>query len=139
MNSYRWKDLAVGMTAEFRAVVSQHMMDMFRELSGDTNPLHRDAEFARAAGHPQPVVFGMLTASLYSTLIGVHLPGRFGVLHGVDIDFHSPVYVGDELIIRGEVAFLSEAVRRVELKAIVRNGSGRRVSKATVRAGVHEH
>ncbi len=139
MNSYRWSDLAVGLTAEFRTLVTEPMMTAFRELSGDTNPLHCEPAFAKAAGHPSPVTFGMLTASFYSTLVGVHLPGKFAVLHGVDIDFNSPVYVGDELIVRGEVVFLSEAVRRVELKANVRKASGQRVSKATIRAGVHEH
>ncbi|HWA74798.1 MAG TPA: MaoC/PaaZ C-terminal domain-containing protein [Polyangiaceae bacterium] len=139
MNIYRWNDLSLGMKAEFTTFVTATMMAEFRNLSGDTNPLHFDAAFAAAAGHPAPVGFGMLTAAFYSTLVGVHLPGAFAVLHGIDVDFHRPVYAGDRLTVSGEITFLSDAVRRVELSATIRDDSGRRMSRARIRVGVHEH
>jgi len=139
MNSLRWADLFVGLTADFHVEITSETMDLFRAMSSDWNPLHVDPEFARGAGHPGPVVFGMLTASFYSTLVGVYLPGRFAVLQGLDVDFVRPVFVGDKLLVTGEVSFLSEAVRRVELKASIRDAAGRLVSKARIRAGLHEH
>lgn len=139
MNELRWEDIRVGLAAVFDVTVTLEMMTQFRVLSGDTNPLHQDSEFAAEAGHPAPVAFGMLTASFYSQLVGVHLPGRFAILHGMDVDFHRPVYVGDRLFVSGEVSFLSEAVRRIELAAVIRDSAGRRVSKARIRAGLHEH
>jgi 3-hydroxybutyryl-CoA dehydratase len=139
MKSLRWGELRVGLTAAFDVTVTTEMMTQFRELSGDLNPLHQDADFAAAAGHPAPVAFGMLTASFYSTLVGVHLPGRFAILQGIDLDFHRPVYAGDRLSVSGEVSFLSEAVRRVELSAVIRDSAGQRVSKARIRVGLHEH
>jgi 3-hydroxybutyryl-CoA dehydratase len=139
MNSLRWADLFVGLTADFNVAITAEMMDQFRAISGDSNPLHVDPTFAREAGHPAPIVFGMLTASFYSTLVGVYLPGRFAVLQGLDVDFVRPVFVGDKLFVNGEVSFLSEAVRRVELNAMIRDSAGRRVSKARIRVGLHEH
>jgi 3-hydroxybutyryl-CoA dehydratase len=139
MNRYVWSDLHVGMTARFDAVVTEAMMATFRELSGDVNPLHSDPEFAARRGHRSPVVFGLLAASFYSTLVGVHLPGELGMLHGIDIDFHRPVYAGDRLEVSGEIKFLSDAVRRVEIAAVIRDTAGNRLSRAKIRAGLHEH
>jgi 3-hydroxybutyryl-CoA dehydratase len=138
MNSLRWSDLFVGLTAGFHVEITAEMMDQFRAMSGDSNPLHLDPDFARRAGHRGPVVFGMLTASFYSTLVGVYLPGRFAVLQGLDVDFIRPVFVGDKVFVSGEVSFLSDAVRRVELKAFISDAAGQRVSKARIRAGLHE-
>ena len=139
MNSYRWSDLRVGMTAQFDAVVTDAMMSTFRELCGDVNPLHSKPEFAARAGHRAPLVYGLLSSSFYSTLVGVHLPGEFAVLQGIDIDFHRPVYPGDALRVSGEITFLSEAVRRVELRGVITDAEQNRVSRARIRVGLHEH
>lgn len=45
-------------------------MSIFRDISGDYNPLHNDESFAVARGFNSRVVYGMLTASLYSCLGG---------------------------------------------------------------------
>jgi 3-hydroxybutyryl-CoA dehydratase len=136
MKRYRLSDLRIGMSERFEVLVTDAMMSTFRDLSGDINPLHTDASFALAAGHPRPVVFGLLTASFFSTLVGVHLPGELGMLHGIDVDFHSPVYPGAHLIVSGEIIALSEAARRVEMRGLISNAEGKRVARARIRAGV---
>ena len=137
MNDYRWSDLAVGMSASFETEVTPDMMAEFSRISGDTNPLHIDQEFARAEGFPGRVAFGMLTSSFYSQLVGVHLPGKRALLHGIQIEFKAPAYAGDHMTVSGEISFLNEAYRRVELKARIRNQAGQVISKATIQAGVH--
>jgi 3-hydroxybutyryl-CoA dehydratase len=138
MNDYRWGDLAVGMDAQFEVELTSGMMASFAELSGDVNPLHMDQEFAREAGFPGRVAFGMLTASFYSRLVGVYLPGKRALLHGIDAEFRQPAYIGDRLLVSGEVTFLNEAYRRLELKARVRNQAGKVISRATILAGLRE-
>ncbi len=139
MNELRWADLHEGLEREFEATITLEMMDAFRVLSGDSNPLHVDPAFALSAGHPGVVVFGLLTSALYSQLVGVHLPGRFALLHGLDLDFVKPVYVGERLVVRGEIIHLTEAYQRVEMRARIENASGQLVSRAKIRAGLHEH
>lgn len=136
MNTYAWEDLRVGMSHGFDAVVSAEMMRRFVEDTGDTSPLHVDAGFAQSRGFAAPVVHGMLSASFYSTLVGVHLPGRNAVLHGIDVDFHRPVYVGLPLRVRGEIVQLVESCRRVEIKASIVAASGELLSKAKIRVGL---
>jgi 3-hydroxybutyryl-CoA dehydratase len=138
VNEYRWADLAVGMREEFAVVIDVAAVDAFVTLTGDNNPLHVDSGSAREAGFRDRLVHGLLTASYYSTLIGIHLPGRYALLQGIDIDFAHPVYPGDTLTVSGTIAFLSEATRLAKIDAEIRNAEGARVSKAKIRAGIRE-
>ena len=112
------------------------MMRDFLNLSGDINPLHNDEEFARGKGYPSRVVYGMLTASLYSCLAGVYLPGRNCLLHSVHADFLRPVFVGDVLTVSGKVAEKVDVFRQLIIKAVIRNQDGVKVSRARIEAGV---
>jgi len=138
MTEYRWADLTLGLSAEFQAELTGAMLDQFAALSGDVNPLHMDEEFARAAGFPGRVAFGLLTSSLYSRLVGMHLPGKFALLHGLDIELKAPAFPGDRLTVSGQVSFLNDAYRRLEIKARIVNQDGKLISKAAIRAGLHE-
>jgi acyl dehydratase len=81
----------------------------------------------------------MLTAAFYSTLAGMHLPGKYALIHGVDVEFTAPVLVGDQLTVSGTIVQLVEAYRRMEIKARIRNGAGETVSRARLKVGLHEH
>jgi 3-hydroxybutyryl-CoA dehydratase len=138
MNAYRWTDLSLGLSARFEAEIGEAAMTAFAALSGDHNPLHLDDAFARERGFPGRVVFGQLTAAFYSQLVGMYLPGRFALLHGLDVEFKSPAFVGDRLTVAGEITHLTEAYRRLEIKASIVNAQGKTISKAKIRAGLHE-
>ena len=60
MNEYRLKDLTPGLKASFQVRVTGELMEQFRKLSGDENPLHTDTAFARSCGYPERVAYGML-------------------------------------------------------------------------------
>lgn len=135
MNELRLNQIQVGLGAEFDAEIPVGAIERFRELSGDSNPLHSDPAFARAAGHRAPVAHGMLTAALYSRLVGHYLPGKLALLHRVDASFLKPVYEGDRLKVRGEVTAVNETVKQIEIKAEILCG-GDRVGRARIWAGV---
>ena len=137
MNEYRWEHMRLGMSAQFEATFSEEMMLQYARISGDSNPLHVDASYARGCGFNGPVVFGMMTSSLYSQLVGVHLPGKYALLQGIDIDLHGAVFADEHLLVQGEVSYLTEAYRRFEIRARIRKTSGALVSKATIRVGFH--
>jgi len=136
MNSYRYSDLYVGLEENFNVDIDETKVQRFLDLSGDTNPLHVDASYAISQGFEDRVVYGMLTSSYYSTLIGVYLPGKRAILHSVDIKFSLPVYIGDSLKVCGRIAYLNDAYKQVEIKAFMSNQSGKKVSKAVIKSGV---
>ncbi len=136
MKEYRWEDLRIGLEHDFEVTLTAEMIETFAALSGDTNPLHVDAAYAVAQGFPGPVAFGMLTASFYSRLVGVYLPGRFALLHGMDLHFVSPAHAGDLLLVSGQISFLNDAYHQAEIKARIRRAD-KVISKAKIRVGLH--
>ena len=136
MNKFTWEELFVGQTAEFSRTITADMMKQFREISGDNNPLHVDENFAKEKGFPQRVVYGMLTASLYSCFAGEHIPGENCLLHSVHADFLKPVYIGDTLTVSGKIVEKHDSVKQIVMKVVIRNQDGKKVSRAKIEAGV---
>lgn len=136
MNKYSFTDIYIGMQESFGVTVDSEKMDMFLAISGDNNPLHTDFSYAQNRGFRDVVVYGLLTSSFYSTLVGVYLPGRYCLLQGIDIQFTKPVFTGDKLTVTGKVHFINEAFKYIEIKASITNQEGVKVSKATIRVGL---
>ena len=127
MNNYKFEELSVGMSESFNVTITEDMLSKFRDITGDVNPLHNDPEFAVSKGHPGRVAFGMLTASFLSTLAGVYIPGERSLIQQVETKFANPVYIGDELTVKGEITELIESVQRLELKVTITNQNGKKV------------
>jgi acyl dehydratase len=87
-------------------------------------------------GYPGRVVYGLLTSSFYSTLVGVYLPGKYCLLQGLDIQFSKPVYIGEHLAISGKVTYINEAYRQIEIKANITNQNNVKISRAKIKVGV---
>lgn len=137
MNTYKFSDLQKDMEAMFTVTVTDAMMDQFLSISGDSNPLHQNPEYAQGCGFKDRVVYGFLTSAFYSTLIGVYLPGKYALLQGVKkINFLKPVFVGDRLKIFGKISYLNEAFKVAEIKARIVNQKEEVVSDATISAGL---
>ncbi|MEG1016236.1 MAG: hotdog domain-containing protein, partial [Oscillospiraceae bacterium] len=79
---------------------------------------------------------GMLCASLFSTLAGVYLPGKYCLLHELTTKFKKPVFVGDTLTVFGTVTEKSDALRRITVSAKIVNQDGVLVNKASIKAGI---
>lgn len=137
MNEYRMAEIETGMRASFQRQMTKEMEDAFREISGDDNLLHRDDDFARMAGNGKfrgHVSFGMLTASLYSTIAGMYLPGKYSLIHSFEeLSFLNPVYAGDILTVTGEVTDKNEGLNLIRLKVTIKNQDGKFVSKAKMK------
>ena len=103
LHGYYYEDLQVGMTAYYGKTLTDADVLMFTGVSGDTNPLHQNREFASQTPFGEPIVHGMLTASLISTLIGTRLPGPGCVYMGQTLKFTVPVKVGDTVTARVEI------------------------------------
>ena len=136
MNHYRLADLTPGVTESFTVTVTEEMMAQFYAITGDNSPIHMDADYAAGRGYPGRVVYGMLGASFLSTLAGVYLPGEHCLLHGVDLKFAKPIFIGDTLTVTGVVDEVNDTFREITIKASIVNQGGKKVTRAVIRAGV---
>ena len=103
LHGYYFEDLQVGMSAVHGKTVTDADVLMFTGVSGDTNPLHLNRDFAGGTPFGEPIVHGMLTASLISTLIGTRLPGPGCIYMNQSLKFTAPVRVGDTVIARATI------------------------------------
>lgn len=136
MNHYRLADLTPGVTESFTVTITKEMMAQFYAITGDNSPIHMDANYAAGRGYPGRVVYGMLGASFLSTLAGVYLPGEHCLLHGVDLKFAKPIFIGDTLTVTGVVDEVNDTFREITIKASIVNQDGKKVTRAVIRAGV---
>ncbi len=136
MNCYKIDDIYVGQKEQFEYHVTEDKMKAFLDLTADVNPLHVDEEYAKAQGYPGRVVYGMLTASLISKLGGVLLPGKYCLIQSVEVKFVKPVFIGDVLIVTGEVAKVETALNYMEVKVTISNQIQQKVLRGLMKAGV---
>ena len=75
MNSVPIDQLEVGDAVESRKTISESDVYLFAGVTGDFNPVHVDAEFAKTTLFGARVAHGPLTFSLCAGLLGTELPG----------------------------------------------------------------
>jgi len=98
-----WDDFNVGDTAEHTKKITDEDIQAFAKLSGDYNPIHVNDEYAKTTMFGQRIAHGMISASLISAVLGMHLPGPGAVYMSQEVKFRKPVFPGDTLIAKGEV------------------------------------
>ena len=92
---YFLEDLKVGMSASYAKTVTEADVVLFAGISGDTNPVHMNEEFAKETMFQGRIAHGMLTASFISTVLGTKLPGPGCIYVSQSLKFKAPVRVGD--------------------------------------------
>jgi 3-hydroxybutyryl-CoA dehydratase len=118
MSGLFFEDLAIGQTASFAKTVTEADILMFAAVSGDTNPVHIDAEYAATTPFRQRIAHGMLSAGLISAVLGTKLPGPGTVYLGQSLKFRAPVKLGDTVTATAEVIALDAEKKRATLKTL---------------------
>ncbi len=120
--NYFIEDLSTGMQASSSRVTSREDIDLFADVSGDTNPLHLDEAYAATTMFNGCIAHGMLSASYISKVLGTQLPGPGAVYLSQSLKFRAPVRPGDQVDTQVEITGLDEPRRRVTLLCECRVG-----------------
>ena len=115
MRSLTMEQLSVGDAAQFTKTVTETDIALFAAISGDFNPVHVDAEFAKTSLFGRRVAHGPLTLALAAGVLGMHLPGVGTIAVTNHIDYRRPVFIGDTITTRGEVAELDPEANRARI------------------------
>ncbi len=73
--------------------LSQQDVINFAEVTGDTNPIHLDADYAAQTIFKQPIVHGFLSASVFSKILGTVFPGEGSVYLSQNMQFLRGMFV----------------------------------------------
>jgi len=117
LHGHYLEDIEIGMSAVVSKTITEADVLLFSAVSGDDNPLHMNAEFAEQTRFKERIVHGMLTTSLWSTLVGTRLPGPGCAYMGQEINFLKPVHIGDTVTAKLTVTRIDEEKQRVYLDA----------------------
>lgn len=117
-------ELHVGQSASISRRFTTQDVEMFSDLCMDKNPVHLDEEYARNSAFGNRIVYGFLTASLFSGIIGSILPGKGSIYLNQNMNFRKPVYHNDLLTATCTIINIREDKPIVTLETICRNEAG---------------
>jgi len=120
-----FKEIRVGLTQEFEVFIDKYLVNRFADISGDFNPLHMDEDYAKKTTYGKRVVHGMLLSSLFSRLVGMHLPGDRALYLQQSLKFKNPAFIGDTVTVKGSVTSISKDLRIITLDTFILNLEGK--------------
>lgn len=132
----RIEDFEPGQHASFTKTFTEADLQRFIEITGDVNPLHVDEEFAASTPFGRRVLHGMLTASIFSTMVGMLLPGTGAIYRSQTLRFLLPVHIDETVTAHFVVRSVDRAKHRLEIDAWIENEAGEHVIEGICEAGL---
>lgn len=122
-----YEEIQLGDKASFTKVVTREMVKQFAEISGDTNPIHLDEEYAKGTVFKENIAHGILVTGLISKVLGCDLPGYGAIYVSQSVEFLRPVKIGDEVTATVEAIEKDDVKGRVKFKTTCTNQLGKMV------------
>lgn len=115
---YFLEDLETGMVERFAKTVTEADIVLYAGITGDTNPLHLDQDYAETTMFKGRIAHGMLTAGFVSAVLGTRLPGPGSVYVDQSLSFKRPVRIGDTVTAEVTVKSIDSDSRRVVFNTV---------------------
>jgi acyl dehydratase len=119
-----WQPPAVGTRAVRSHTFTAADVEAYAAISGDRNPLHFDADFARSTRFGRLIVHGGLTNAVFNALVAEQLPGPGSVFLHQEWDYPAPVYIGDTVTAEAEVLEARADKPVIRLRCTARRDDG---------------
>jgi 3-hydroxybutyryl-CoA dehydratase len=113
-----FEDLAVGQKASFGKTITEADIVLFAAVTGDTNPMHLNEEYARDSFFGERIAHGMLAAGLITKVMGTQLPGPGTIYLSQSLRFRRPVKIGDTVTATVEITAVNADKHRVSLSTV---------------------
>ena len=116
--------LRVGQRARRIQTVTEHEVELYAQITGDRNPLHFDADFAKRTRFGRLVAQGGIASGMLNALVAMDMPGAGTVFMSQTLSYKAPTYLGDTLTAEIEVLSLKPDKPVCQLKATITNQDG---------------
>jgi len=124
MKELAYDDIKVGDSASFSKTITESDIVTYAGLTGDFNPVHINAEFAKESMFKERIAHGMLVSGFISAVLGTQLPGPNTIYLGQELAFKAPVKIGDTVTAEATVTEKRDDKRIIKLKTTVTNQRG---------------
>jgi 3-hydroxybutyryl-CoA dehydratase len=125
---------AIGDHAEFAKTVTDFDVYGFAGIVGDFYGVHVNEEYAKTTRFERRIAQGALSVGFLATVMGLmaaKAPNPGAVSYRYDITFNAPVYIGDTVTARLELAEKDEDRNTCVFAATVTNQKGTVVASGT--------
>ena len=116
--------IQIGDSASFTKTVTEADVILYAGISGDFNPAHINAEYAKGTMFKERIAHGMLSAGFISNVLGTQLPGPGTIYLGQELKFTKPVHIGDTVTATATVTERIVEKNRLKLETVVTNQNG---------------
>lgn len=116
-----YEEIMVGDTASFTKTISESDIYQFAGITGDFNPVHVNAEYAKNSMFNERIAHGILTVGFISAVLGTKLPGQDTIYLSQNASFKGPVKIGDTVTAHVEVIEKKDSKNIIILKTTVTN------------------
>lgn len=114
-----------GEKATRTTMITDEMIRLFADLSGDNNPVHLDDAYAQTTRFGRRIAHGMIAAGLISATLANDLPGPGTVYLSQTLQFKAPVFPGDAITTIVEVKSVRPDKPIVTLATFCKNQDGK--------------
>jgi len=139
LENFTFEEMSEGQTASYTRTVTEQDVLLFAAVSGDTNPVHLDEEFAAGTQFKGRIAHGMYTAGLISAAIAMELPGPGTIYLGQELRFERPVRIGDTLTVTLCISEMNPEKKWLKLQTVVVNQAGKTVLSGTANVMAPPH
>ena len=116
---YTFDSINIGINHEFKITITEKIVSDFSVISGDFNPLHMDENYAAKTKFKKRICHGMLLASFFSRLVGMYLPGESALYFSQSLNFISPCFINDKIVVKGEIIDKNHSTKIITVKTSI--------------------
>lgn len=120
-------EINIGDSATLTRTLTKQDIQLFAMVTGDMNPAHLDEAYAKTDIFHQIVGHGMWTASMFSVLLGMQLPGPGTLYLNQTLKFLKPVHLGDIITASVKALKKDDAHKHITFRTLCTNENGEHV------------
>jgi 3-hydroxybutyryl-CoA dehydratase len=117
-------NLEIGASFQATKKITDEVVDGFVKLSGDSNPIHIDEEFAKTSRFGRRIAHGMISGALLSAVLGTEFGEKQVVYMSQTMKFVAPVFIDDTITATATVKHIREDKPVVTVETVVTKHDG---------------
>lgn len=98
----------VGDNNSFSETITREKIIEFSRISGDTNPVHLDPEYAKTTRFKVCIAHGVIIDSMISRILGTQFPGPGTILLSLYTKYLEPVYPDAVITVKVTISTVRE-------------------------------
>lgn len=122
-----YDEINIGDSTSLTRTLTKQDIQLFATVTGDMNPAHLDEAYAKTDIFHQIVGHGMWTASMFSVLLGMQLPGPGTIYLEQTLKFLKPVHLGDIITASVKAIKKDDKHKHITFETLCANEKGEHV------------